>query len=247
MFFYLLREFSNLLFFILHVSGTGSFPKSLSAKEEREALERMAAGDPAARTRLIEHNLRLVAHIVKKYYGTAADQEDLISIGTIGLIKAVDSFDMSKGIRLSSYAAKCVENEILMFFRSGKKTAQDVSVNEPIDVDKDGNALTWMDILAQEDTTVDDLDLKFKTEKLYGYIVETLDEREKEIILLRYGLAGAEPLPQREVAKKLHISRSYVSRIEKRALEKLRERFEHQGALPTAWERPAAQKSANRK
>ena len=113
MFFYLLREFSNLLFFILHVSGTGSFPKSLSAKEEREALERMAAGDPAARTRLIEHNLRLVAHIVKKYYGTAADQEDLISIGTIGLIKAVDSFDMSKGIRLSSYAAKCVENAIL--------------------------------------------------------------------------------------------------------------------------------------
>ncbi|MBR4888195.1 MAG: RNA polymerase sporulation sigma factor SigK [Clostridia bacterium] len=210
MLFQLLREFSGLLFFVLHVSGAGSFPKSLSAKEEQEQLRRMAAGDRTARTKLIEHNLRLVAHIVKKYYGTAADQEDLISIGTVGLIKAVDTFDMNKGIRLSSYAARCVENEILMFFRSAKKTAQDVSINEPIDVDKDGNALTLMDILAQEDTTVEDLDLKFKTEKLYRFIVSSLEDREKEIIVLRYGLAGSAPLPQREVAKKLHISRSYV-------------------------------------
>ena len=210
MLFQLLREFSNLLFFLLHVSGAGAFPKSLSAKEEHETLLRMAAGDKAARTRLIEHNLRLVAHIVKKYYGTAADQEDLISIGTIGLIKAIDSFDMNKGIRLSSYAARCVENEILMFFRSAKKNAQDVSINEPIDVDKDGNALTLMDILAQEDTTIDEIDLKFKTEKLYGGITAVLDDREREIIVLRYGLAGAAPLPQREVAKKLDISRSYV-------------------------------------
>ena len=226
MFLQLLREFSSLLFFVLHVSGAGSFPKSLSAKEEQETLRRMAAGDRAARGKLIEHNLRLVAHIVKKYYGTAADQEDLISIGTIGLIKAIDSFDMNKGIRLSSYAARCVENEILMFFRSTRKNAQDVSINEPIDMDKDGNALTLMDILAQEDTTVDELDLKFKTEKLYRYILSSLEAREKEIILLRYGLAGAPPLPQREVAKKLDISRSYVSRIEKKALEKLRARFE---------------------
>ena len=234
MLFQLLREFSGLLFFVLHVSGAGSFPKSLSAKEEQEQLRRMAAGDRAARTKLIEHNLRLVAHIVKKYYGTAVDQEDLISIGTVGLIKAVDTFDMNKGIRLSSYAARCVENEILMFFRSAKKTAQDVSINEPIDMDKDGNALTLMDILAQEDTTVEDLDLKFKTEKLYRFIVSSLEDREKEIIVLRYGLAGSAALPQREVAKKLHISRSYVSRIEKKALEKLRLRFEESDVWPMA-------------
>lgn len=231
MLFQLLREFTNLLFFVLHVSGAGAFPKSLSAKEEQDTLLRMAGGDKTARTKLIEHNLRLVAHIVKKYYGTAADQEDLISIGTIGLIKAIDSFDMNKGIRLSSYAARCVENEILMFFRSTKKNAQDVSINEPIDMDKDGNALTLMDILAQEDTTIDEIDLKFKTEKLYGSIAAALDDREREIIVLRYGLAGAAPLPQREVAKKLDISRSYVSRIEKKALEKLRERFEQGGEL----------------
>lgn len=221
-----LRELSNLLFFILHVTGVGSFPRALSAAEEKEALERMAQGDTAARNRLIEHNLRLVAHIIKKYYAASSGQEDLISIGTIGLIKAIDSFDLSKGIRLSSYASRCIENEILMYFRSGKKSAQDVSINEPIDMDKDGNALTLMDIMAEDDTIVEDLDLKFKTKELYEYLA-ALDSREREIVILRYGLDGREALPQREVAKKLKISRSYVSRIEKKALGKLQTLFKN--------------------
>ncbi len=200
----------------------GQFP---SARAERQALSEMAAGSAAARQRLIEHNLRLVAHIVKKYYVSGSDQEDLISIGTIGLIKAVDTFDAGKGIRLSSYASKCIENEILMFFRSGKKTAQDVSINEPIDSDKDGNALTLMDTMAVDDTVIDDLDVRMKSEKLYDYL-PTLEPRERSVICMRYGLGGRKPLPQREVAGKLGISRSYVSRIEKRALQKLRARFE---------------------
>ena len=145
---------SDLIFFILHVTGSGSFPKPLSAKEEKEYLEKLNQGDQNARNTLIEHNLRLVAHIIKKYYANSSDQDDLISIGTIGLIKAVDSFDTGKGIRLSSYAARCIENEILMFFRTTKKTAQDVSMNEPIDTDRDGNALTLMDTMASEGSWV---------------------------------------------------------------------------------------------
>lgn len=215
----------NLLVFILHVTGAGSFPQPLSSKEERECFNRMKNGDKDARNKLIEHNLRLVAHIVKKYYMSISEQDDLVSIGTIGLIKAVDTFDVSKGIRLSSYAARCIENEILMFFRNCKKSAQDVSMNEPIDTDKDGNALILMDVMATEDLIVEELDTKIKSEQLYKYIEEILSPREKIIIKLRYGLNGKLPLTQREVAKKLNISRSYVSRIEKKSLLTLRKRF----------------------
>ncbi|HEX2986225.1 MAG TPA: RNA polymerase sporulation sigma factor SigK [Caproiciproducens sp.] len=201
---------SGLLFFILHVTGSGSFPRPLTAQEEKDCLERMKNGDIAARNKLIEHNLRLVAHIIKKYYSNSNDQDDLISIGTIGLIKAVNTFDSSKGIRLSSYAARCIENEVLMFFRSSKKSAQDVSINEPIDTDKDGNALTLMDIMATEDNILENLDCKIKSEQLRQFLFEVLTPRERKIIELRYGLTGLNPLTQREVAQKLGISRSYV-------------------------------------
>lgn len=150
----------------------------------------------------------------------------MISIGTIGLIKAIDSFDPGKGIRLSSYASKCIENEILMFFRSGKKSAQDVSINEPIDTDKDGNTLTIMDTMAEDDRIIENIDVRMKSEKLYGFIQRVLTSRERNIICMRYGLCGHRPLPQRVVAQKLGISRSYVSRIEKKALEKLRREFD---------------------
>ena len=182
---------SDLIFFILHVTGSGSFPKPLSAKEEKEYLEKLNQGDQNARNMLIEHNLRLVAHIIKKYYANSSDQDDLISIGTIGLIKAIDSFDTGKGIRLSSYAARCIENEILMFFRTTKKTAQDVSMNEPIDTDRDGNALTLMDTMASEDNMVENIDNKIKIEKLKSYMEEELSPREQSIICLRYGLVPA--------------------------------------------------------
>lgn len=217
---------SNLLFVILHVTGSGSFPRPLTAKEEREYLERFQNGDMEARSKLIEHNLRLVAHIIKKYYSSQSDQDDLVSIGTIGLIKEVNTFDSSKGIRLSSYAARCIENEVLMFFRNGKKSAQDVSMNEPIDTDKEGNTLTLMDVMSTEDNIVDNLDIKIKSEQLKKYLVEVLTPRERIIIELRYGLNGSRPLTQREVAQRLKISRSYVSRIEKKALLTLRKRFE---------------------
>lgn len=227
MFFTQLLDFlSHIVFLFLHVTGSGAFPKALTAAQEKKCLEEMAAGSKQARRTLIEHNLRLVAHIVKKYYiNNGNDQEDLISIGTIGLIKAIDSFDPGKGIRLSSYASKCIENEILMFFRSGKKSAQYVSINEPIDTDKDGNALTILDTMAVEDTILDNIDVRMKSEKLYGFIDQVLGQREKDIVCMRYGLRGCSPMPQRVVAKKLGISRSYVSRIEKKALEKLRAEF----------------------
>lgn len=215
--------------FILHVTSTGQFPKPLSDEEERKCLERYAAGDTAAGDMLIEHNLRLVAHIVKKYYATGADPDDLVSIGTIGLIKAIKTFKPDKSIRLSSYASRCIDNEILMYFRSIKKTARDISINEEIDSDSDGNALTLMDIMAVDDTIIDDLDTKIKTESLARYIKETLSPREQQIIRLRYGLDGREPLTQREVAALLNISRSYVSRIEKKALSSLKKRYEQKG------------------
>ena len=216
---------SGLIFFILHVTGSGSFPRPLTAREEQECLERMHQGDESAKSKLIEHNLRLVAHIIKKYYSNSADQDDLISIGTIGLIKAVNTFDSTKGIRLSSYAARCIENEVLMYFRSSRKSSQDVSINEPIDTDKDGNALTLMDIMAADDDILENLDCKIKSEQLRKYIDEVLSPRERTIVKLRYGLDGNEPLTQREVAQKLGISRSYVSRIEKKALTALYNRF----------------------
>ena len=213
-------------FFILHVCGGGSFPKPLSEKQEREYLRRMHEGDAAARNRLVEHNLRLVAHIIKKYYGVQTEQDDLVSIGTIGLIKAIDTFKPDKNIRLSSYASRCIENEILMHFRSSKKTAQDVSLNETIDTDKDGNPLTLMDIMAVDDNILDELDKKLNSRKLGQFIREELTERERQIIIMRYGLGNREPMTQKTVAKVMNISRSYVSRIETKAPKKLKKRYD---------------------
>jgi RNA polymerase sporulation-specific sigma factor len=212
--------------FILHICGNGTFPKPLSEKEERECLIKAKAGDIKARNKLVEHNLRLVAHIIKKYYQVNTEQDDLVSIGTIGLIKAINTFDINKNIRLSSYASRCIENEILMHFRNQKKISQNVSLEETIDTDKDGNALTLMDLLSVEDNFIDNLDKKMNLQKIRKYIDETLNEREKEIIILRYGINGKKPLPQREVSKLMNISRSYVSRIEKKALEKLRKKYD---------------------
>lgn len=216
---------TKMLYLILHIENAGSFPKPLSAKEEKKALEQMASGDTEAKNRLIEHNLRLVAHIIKKYYLNYSDQEDLISIGTIGLIKGINSFDYTKGTRLATYASRCIENEILMHFRSQKKSAQDISMSEPIDTDSEGNPLTLSDIVYTDDTIADDLDKKIKIEKLREYIDEMDDSRDREIILKRYGLFMSKPMTQREIAEEMGISRSYVSRIEKRALKKLREKF----------------------
>lgn len=216
----------HMLYFALHLDSTTVFPKPLSAEKEAEAFMRMAEGDVSARSELIEHNLRLVAHVVKKYYSPNVDSEELISIGTIGLIKAVNSFNNSKSTRFATYAAKCIENEVLMFFRSAKKSARDVYLDEPVDTDKDGNSMSLMDIIAEDDNMVDRIEVMIHSKQLYGFIEECLDEREKEIIRHRYGLYGLKPLTQREVADKLNISRSYVSRIEKKALEKLKDRYE---------------------
>lgn len=218
---------SNIVFFVLHAVPSSSFPKPLSSKEEKLYLNRLKQGDENAKNILIEKNLRLVAHIIKKYYSSTKDPDDLVSIGTIGLIKAVNTYDLNKGIRLSSYAARCIENEILMFFRGNKKTSQDVSMEEPIDVDKEGNALTLMDTMSVEDDIVDNIDTKIKAQKLKRYVSEIKDPREKNIIILRYGLNGKAPLTQKNVAKILGISRSYVSRIEKKALNNLKKRFKN--------------------
>ena len=218
----LIRTISNLFFFALHLSGTGSFPPPLSAKRERECLLAMKNGDVNAKNELIEHNLRLVAHIIKKYYSSSVQQDDLISIGTIGLIKAINTFDPDKGTRLATYAARCIENEILMQFRAQKKTAQDISVNEPIDTDSEGNPLTLMDIISTEDEIVEDIYKINMLKKLSTEVGRIKDPREKSIIMMRYGLDGMRPMTQLEVSKKLNISRSYVSRIEKKALEKIK-------------------------
>lgn len=219
------------LFFFLHVCGSGNFPKPLSAKEEADCLKKASEGDEKARNRLIEHNLRLVAHIIKKYYSSHSDQDDLVSIGTIGLIKAVNTFDMNKNIRLSSYAARCIENEILMYFRNLKKTSQDISLNEAIDTDKDGNPLSLLDVLATDDNILDDLNKKLNIRKLHSFIESELDEREKTVIYMRYGLCGYEPITQREIAEQLGVSRSYISRIETKALKTLRRKYERSSNL----------------
>lgn len=206
----------------LRLDLPGSFPKPLSAKEEHFYLEQAAQGDLNARNVLIERNLRLVAHVMKKYYSQAADQEDLLSIGTIGLIKGIETFDASKGARLATYAARCVENEILMFFRSQKKTAGDVSLFDSIETGKDGTALSVQDVVATDEDLFENLSQKEEAQKLRAAIAKCLTEREREVVCLRYGLDGGNPFRQQDVAQKLGISRSYVSRIEKKALEKLR-------------------------
>lgn len=215
--------FLNAVHLLLGIGTPQSFPPPLSAEEERLAFEAHRAGDSAAREKLILHNLRLVSHIVKKYYSTAKNAEDLVSIGSIGLIKAVDSFKVETGVKFATYAAKCIQNEILMFFRSQKKLSAEVSIHETIDVDRDGNPLTYMDVIAIEDNVAEETDARIKNAAVRRLVATVLDEREREVIVLRYGLSGKDPLTQREVAERLGISRSYVSRIEKAALERLRE------------------------
>lgn len=204
-----------------------SFPKPLTTQEEEEMLRRMKAGDIACRNCLIEHNLRLVAHIVKKYSNSTYEMDDLISIGTIGLIKAVDTFDKAKGIRLATYAARCIDNELLMLFRSGKKQSREVYLYDPIGADKEGNAIRLLDVCVAEETDmIEKMELEGNCEKLKSYMKQVLHPRETEILSMRYGLYGRKEYTQREIAEKLHISRSYVSRIEKKALKKLRDAYE---------------------
>ena len=216
--------FDNFLFLILYISNGSTFPKPLTAAEEEYYLQKFRDGDMSARDVLIEKNLRLVAHVIKKYYASSTDQDDLISIGTIGLIKGISSYNSRKGTKLATYAARCIENEIFMYFRSQRKLQNETYISDPIDVDSDGNSITYMDIVYEDDNIIDSIDLKINTKRLYSFISE-LSEREKLIITLRYGLYNTKPLTQIEVSKKLGISRSYVSRIEKRVVETLRERF----------------------
>ena len=213
---------SQSLFFSLHLAGNpGSFPQPLSAQEEKECLDRWAAGDLEARNRLVEHNLRLVAHIIKKYYTQSDNQDDLISIGTIGLIKAVNTFRSDKNIRLATYASRCIENEILMYFRSQRKLQGEVSLSDTIETDGSGDSLYLLDVVGSDDTMLSDLQDKENCLMVRRAVQECLTEREADIIRRRYGLDGFTPQTQRQVAAHYGISRSYVSRLEKRALEKL--------------------------
>lgn len=203
-----------------------TFPKPLTVEEERKYLQKYQEGDMEAKRILIERNLRLVAHVVKKYQGTEEEKDDLISIGTIGLIKAVSTFDSKKNNRLATYAARCIENELLMMFRMKKKTTKEVSLYDPIGTDKEGNEISLFDIIEGENIDlVEKMELEENVKKLYHLLEEVLNEREKKVIRLRYGVYGAEEMTQREIARQLGISRSYVSRIEKNALEKLKKRF----------------------
>ena len=218
----LLKQLSLLVSYVKN----NAFPQPLTDEEEAYHLQRMAEGDPHSRNVLIEHNLRLVAHIVKKFDNTGEDLEDLISIGTIGLIKAIESYQPGKGTKLATFAARCIENEILMHLRSLKKTRKDVSLHDPIGTDKEGNEITLQDILGTEtDEVVDKVQMKIEKSKIYRHL-DILDEREQEVIRGRFGLdGGGDERTQREIARELGISRSYVSRIEKRALMKLYHEF----------------------
>jgi RNA polymerase sporulation-specific sigma factor len=211
------------MFWMLRIAPGGSFPRPLSKSEESDCLARWAEGDVEARNKLVEHNLRLVAHIVKKYYAQTDDMEDLISIGTIGLIKGINTYRAEKGVKLSSYVSRCIENEILMAFRGARKSAGDVSLSEALDVEEEGGSLSILDVLAQEDDLCEQVGRAEIRSKLQRAIQTALTEREAELVCLRYGLNGGEPQTQRQLAERFSISRSYVSRIEKRALEKLRD------------------------
>lgn len=211
----------QLAFMILGVEPAQKFPPALTSEEEEKYFKLHMNGDKKAREKLIEHNLRLVAHVVRKYYSTCSNTEDLISVGSIGLIKAIDSYKLGNGTRFATYAAKCIQNEILMLFRSQKKLGYEVSLNETIDIDKDGNPLTYIDIISTDESISDNIDKKIKINKALAYIRDNLDEREKTILIMRFGLGDTEAYTQREVAEKLGISRSYVSRIEKSSLEKI--------------------------
>jgi RNA polymerase sporulation-specific sigma factor len=202
-----------------------SFPPPLSKNEESILFEKMAEGDEKARDKIIEHNLRLVSHIIRKYYSSYEYPDELLSVGSLGLIKAVDSFNPSFGTRFATYGARCIQNEILMMFRSKKKRGMEISINDQIDVDKDGNPLTYLDIISVNESIESDLDMKVHIEKIRSLVDKVLLPREKEIVILRYGLKGYQPRTQKDVAAYLGISRSYVSRIEKKALEKLKDAF----------------------
>lgn len=219
---FLINIISKLFFGALHTVNTGSFPAKLSAKEEEKLLKEKQSGSTEARNKLIEHNLRLVAHVSKKYYSKTKDHGDLISIGTIGLIKGIESFNPDKGTKLATYAARCIENEILMYFRSQRKTANEVYMSDPIDFDNEGNPLTLMDLICESESVSENVNRKIETEKLFKYVNLIPDEREKYIILHRYGIFGNSVMTQREIAKELNISRSYVSRIEKKILNQLK-------------------------
>lgn len=211
----------------LRVGNTGgSFPRPLKPEEERIYLERYAGGDLEARNKLVEHNLRLVSHILKKYYVHASDQEDLISIGTIGLIKGISTYQTDKKVRLATYCSKCIQNEILMYFRSRRKFQGDVSLSETIESDREGTALSLMDVIAVDDDLLENLDAKNTREKVRKCVSDSLSAREQGVITQRYGLDGRVPMTQREIAAQWGISRSYVSRIEKKALGKLRSALE---------------------
>lgn len=227
MFSFLLNLLSKCYCLILRTSDTHSFPPPLPKEEEKALFARAKQGDLDARNKLIEHNLRLVAHIVKKYYTTYPDQDDLISVGTVGLIKAIDSFNAENGAKFATYAGKCLQNEILMYFRAQKKHAGVTSINDPVDVDKDGNPLTYLEIIAAPDDIVDSIDRKIKLEKILFAVKNALTDRERKIMMLRYGInKNRKSYAQRDVAKLLGISRSYVSRLEKSAIDKIREYLE---------------------
>jgi RNA polymerase sporulation-specific sigma factor len=230
--FELLSIIKDLLFFAGYLSSGKTFPKPLSKEEEAECLKECAKGDEGAKNRLVEHNLRLVAHIVKKYQNTSLSNDDLISIGTIGLIKAVNSFMPKKGTQLATYAAKCIENEVLMALRSNKKSRYEVSLSDPIGIDKEGNEISLIDILGtREDMVLEQAELRIQTKKLYGLLGKCLTRREKAVIEMRYGLGGLRPQTQREIANKTGISRSYVSRIESKAIAKLAEELSKNSGL----------------
>lgn len=221
--------FGRMMLLLLHVDVSAAFPPALSKEEELRCLEGLKQGDRQAREKLISHNLRLVAHMTKKFYSPDREQEELISIGTLGLMKAVDSFDPDKGARFATYAGRCIENEILMHYRARRKYAGEVFFEEPLEYDKDGNALTLMDFISDDVDLEESVEQSMRCKELYGYLEKLLSDRERTVIARRYGLLGYGPQTQREVADVMGISRSYVSRIEKRALHQLRRAYENAG------------------